>query len=134
MIINKTKKSVISIGLCLSLLFASFTVQEVYAKGKETIKTYLYSRDRVENWQCISKDHVPVPYVAIDEYLNKVYTTYYSSEKLPDGTYRIANKRGEVIVDPAKDTLRFDAFEKFLYYDGRIEPGDTGQMKYEAGE
>lgn len=134
MIRNKTKKSVISIGLCLSLLFASFTAQDVYAQGKETIKTYLYSRDRVENWQCLVKDHVPVPYVAIDEYLNKAYTTYYSSEKLSDGTYRIANKRGEVIVDPAKDTLRFDAFEKFLYYDGRIEPGDTSQMKYEAGE
>ena len=134
MITKKTKKRVSGLVLSLSLLSASFTAPDVYAQGKQTIKTYLYSRDRVENWQCYSKDHVPVPYVAINDYLNKAYTIYFSSEKLSDGTYRIANKRGEMIVDPEKDTIRFDAFERLLYYDGRIEPGNTGQMKYEAGE
>lgn len=123
-------------GIILSmvLIFTMSATSLVYADGQQNIRTYMYSKDKAEDISCYIKDDVPVPYVAVDDYLGRVYTISFSSEKLEDGTYRISNKRGQMIVDPAKDTIIFDEFERFLYLDGRIDPKDDNQVLYERQE
>ena len=124
-------KKVTGIFLSFVLIFTLTAPLYVNADSHRYISAYLYEVDNVDSLYCYMKDDVPVPYVAIDDYLDRVYTVDFSSEKQGDGIYRISNSNGYMIVDTHNDTIHFNAIEEFLYYDERKNPLDTSNTIYE---
>ena len=60
------------------------------------------------------KDGVPVPYVDVVEYMNKVYDpeNVFSLSSQGSGVYEIGNAKGNMIVDTIKDALHSDRIEQ----------------------
>ena len=79
------------------------------------------------------KEGIPVPYVDVVEYMNKVYDpkNVFSLSSEGSGAYKISNAKGDMIVDTTKDTLHSDRIEQFLYNDQKEDPTDTSEYVYE---
>ncbi|ETP71023.1 periplasmic protease [Lachnospiraceae bacterium JC7] len=79
------------------------------------------------------KEGIPVPYVDVVEYMNKVYDTVnvFSLSSQGSGVYKISNAKGNMTVDTVKDTLHSDKIEQFLYNDQRLNPTDDTEYVYE---
>jgi hypothetical protein len=79
------------------------------------------------------KEGIPVPYVDVVEYMNKVYDpkNVFSLTSEEKGVYKISNAKGDMIVDTAKDTLHSDRVEQFLYNDQKMDPTNTTEYVYE---
>ena len=79
------------------------------------------------------KEGVPVPYVDVVEYMNKVYdpANVFSLSSQGGGVYEISNAKGNMTVDTVKDTLHSDRMEQFLYNDQRLNPTDDTQYVFE---
>ena len=79
------------------------------------------------------KEGIPVPYVDITEYMNKVYdpNNVFSLSSKGSGVYEISNAKGNMTVDTDKDTLHSDKIEQFLYNDQRLDPTNTTEYVFE---
>ena len=79
------------------------------------------------------KEGIPVHYVDVVEYMNKVYDSknVFSLTSEEKGVYKISNAKGDMIVDTAKDTLHSDRVEQFLYNDQKMDPTNTTEYVYE---
>lgn len=95
---------------------AAATFVPIYADAAVISKiVFLRSIDETEQLSCVEVEGVPVPYVAVDEYYNIVYSNSCTCEKLSNNTYKLDNGRGTMIIDPAGNTIHFDEPEIFLY-------------------
>ena len=94
----------------------TFTVAP--AENKQTYETkevtaYLFDKDEETTFNCIFKDDIPVPYVRIAEYISVILKDSVTSE-INDGVNIITGANGTMVVDPEKDTIHFDRYEKFF--------------------
>ena len=119
-------------GIAMSLALAVTTVPiSAFAAGTTTRTAYLYSADNTVEMSCIDVEGMPVPYVAVDEYFNNVYTINFTCEKIGDNTYLIDNGKGTMVLDAFDDTIHFDAPEIFLYNDERYDTTNPADRVFE---
>ena len=119
----------LSILLAMTLaVLAVIPALSVSAAGEEdlyeikTLPTYLYSKDKATTTDALFTKELPtIPYLDAENFFDHIYTVDYTTTKNPDGTYSVTSKNGTMIVDVEKDTLHFDAFEKFIISDPALE-------------
>jgi len=114
----------------ISVFLSAASAADVFAYEKTDITVYIFDKDHTTTFHCISANDMPVPYVDVEEYLDSTYTIDFRTERLSDGTYKISNKNGFMIVDPGNDTIHFDQFEMFLYNECYIAPDYPEQTKF----
>jgi|GEM_PF-660378 len=126
-------KRVVSATLVAAMVITGFAFVPVTANADTVVKktAYLYSENNTVEMSCIEAPNMPVPYVAVDEYFNNVYTIPFTVSKQGNGTYVIENGKGSMILDPANDTVHFDEPEIFLYNNERYDTTSTVERVYE---
>ncbi len=87
----------------------------------KNVTAYLFNSDSKKSLRCLFRTDMNLPYINAADYLNQIYAAKFTTEKNDDGTYNVYNKNGSIIVNPEKDTVHFDAFEKVVLYD--TKPG-----------
>ena len=123
-------KSVIT-GL-LTLTLASSVLTQAYAYDVVQLEV-ADQEGKAATISGFMKEGIPVPYVDVVEYMNKVYDSknVFSLTSEEKGVYKISNAKGDMIVDTAKDTLHSDRVEQFLYNDQKMDPTNTTEYVYE---
>lgn len=94
----------------------TFTVAPAENKQTYEIKqvtALLFDENEETTFDCIFKDDIPVPYVRIAEYISVILKDSVTSE-INDGVNIITGANGTMVVDPEKDTIHFDRYEKFF--------------------
>ena len=123
-------KSVIT-GL-LTLTLASSVLTQAYAYDVVQLEV-ADQEGKAATISGFMKEGIPVPYVDVVEYMNKVYDSKNVFSLTSEGkcVYKISNAKGDMIVDTAKDTLHSDRVEQFLYNDQKMDPTNTTEYVYE---
>ena len=129
---KKELKRVVGIVLVLSLVIASVIPFDSNAYNVVPIDT----TDQDGNATILNgfkTDNVPVPYVDVVDYMNKVYdeNNQFTLEAQGGGVYKISNAKGSMTLDATNNTLHSDKIEQFLYNDQKNEPGDNLHYVYE---
>ena len=113
-------KKIAAVIVSLVILFSSLpgvgAAKDADYVAKE-LTAYLYSLDDTVTMTCLFKDGLDIPFIDPEDYLNRAYTVEFSTAKNGDGTFTVSSVNGEMVIDPAKDTIHFDCFEEFAYYD-----------------
>ncbi len=123
--------------LLASVLAVTLTVSSsmlMQACGYQTVQFEGTDPDgKAATFTGFMKEGVPVPYVDIVEYMNKVYDpkNVFSLSAQGNGVYEISNAKGNMIVDTERDTLHSDRIEQFLYNDQKQNPTDTKEYVFE---
>ena len=86
---------------------------------KKDVTAYLFDKDTKKAMTCLFRPDMNLPYINATDYLNQIYTVEFKTADNGDGTFTISDKNGGFTVDPEKDTVHFDAFEKVLFYDNK---------------
>ena len=126
------------ISLLLSLiLYALSAVVPVSAVAdnhgafqQKTVTAHLYKMDDTAKIDCLFFDDLPdVPYISAEDYLNRIHTIDFSTEDNHNGTYTVKSENGSMEVDTRKDTVHFDDFEAFTYYDS-VDANESESAEY----
>lgn len=107
---------IVTLVILLSSVPAAGAADDAGYKAKE-VTAYLYSLDDAVSLTCLFKDGLDVPFVEPEDYLNRAYTVEFSTKKNKDGTFTVSSENGDMVIDPEKNTIHFDCFEEFAYYD-----------------
>lgn len=83
----------------------------------KNVSTYVLGNDELIEMQCLFSDDMPVPYVDVEDFLNKIYEADFSTQSTDEGVYKVGNSYGEMIIDTRNDTIHFDELEQTLYRD-----------------
>ena len=126
-------KRVVSATLVAAMVITGFAFVPVTANADTVVKktAYLYSENNTVEMSCIEVPNMPVPYVAVDEYFNNVYTIPFTATNQGDGTYVIDNGKSTMVVNPADNTIHFDAPELFLYNNERYDTSSDADRVFE---
>ncbi len=129
---KKELKRVVGIVLVLTLVIASVIPFDANAYNVARIET----TDQDNNATTLNgfkTDNVPVPYVDVVEYMNKVYAenNQFSLEAQGNSVYKISNAKGSMTLDATNNTLHSDKIEQFLYNDQKQKPGNDLEYVYE---
>ena len=128
---NKELKRLVGIITVLALVVTTIIPLQADADVVVPKTAYLYSENNTIQMSCIDDPNMPVPYVAVDEYFNNVYTIPFTVSKQGDGTYVIENGKGSMVLDPANDIVHVDEPEIFLYNNERYDTTSTVDRVYE---
>lgn len=72
---------------------------------KKNVTAYLYSNDKSEEIECLfSKELSEVPYVSMEDYLDRVYTVDFTTAS-EGNIYTVTGNNMTVTVDAGKDTV-----------------------------
>ena len=152
----KNKKLKVFLLVIITVLFTLiFTNSIVKANDEPTyspkdITVYSFGLDNSNKFTCLFREDLPeVPFVNVENFLEQLYTTDYTTTKQSSDIYIVSCKNGEMEIDVANDTIHFDAFETFVYnnikyqlepspfvkehkfeYDGSNNPVDLNLKKY----
>ncbi len=129
---KKELKRVVGVILVLTLVVASVVPFDANAYNVVPIDT----TDQDGNATILNGfkiDNVPVPYVDIVDYMNKVYAedNQFTLEAQGGGVYKISNAKGSMTLDANNNTLHSDKIEQFLYNDQKQKPGNDLEYVYE---
>ena len=83
------------------------------------VTAYLYDAKTKKNFTCMFREDMNLPYISAEDYLDQVYTAKFKTTENDDGTFTVSNKNGGFKVDPEKDTVHFDAYEKVAFFDAK---------------
>ena len=118
-------KKPVSIILTLMLLLSAVIIP-ASASGssrsfqKRQVNAHIFHMSKTDTFTCLFFDDLPdVPYISAEDYLSRVYTVKFDTVDHHDGTYTVSREDGEMLVDTNKDTVHFDDFEQFCYYDSQ---------------
>ena len=127
---KKELKRVVGIVLVLTLVIAS--VIPFNASAYDAIDTTDQDGNEIL-LKGITDNSVPVPYVDVVEYMNKVYAenNQFTLEDQGNGVYKISNAKGSMTLDATNNTLHSDKIEQFLYNDQKQKPGNDLEYVYE---
>lgn len=127
---KKELKRVVGIVLVLTLVIAS--VIPFNASAYDAIPTTDQDGNEI-SLNGFTDAAVPVPYVNVVEYMNKVYAedNQFNLEDQGNGVYKISNAKGSMTLDANNNTLHSDKIEKFLYNDQKQKPGNDLEYVYE---
>lgn len=134
----KTIKSMISILLCLLILFGTAALIPVSAAERsreyteETITAHLYEMDKTAELNCLFFSDMPnTPYISATDFLSHIYRDTFTLTKMSGGVYQITNSFGDtMIVDTVKDTVHFDAFDFFTAMETAAKEGRDPEATY----
>lgn len=116
-------KKIISSATAFALLLPMLLTPSVSAAGeavsysRKEVTGYLFGMDSSETFSCLFRPDMNIPYISAADFLNQIYTAAFTTTKNSDGTYSVTNKNGAMVVDPEKDTVHFDMYEKVAYFD-----------------
>ena len=129
---KKELKRVVGIALVLALVIAS--VIPFNASAYNAIATTDQDGKEISlNGFMDENGRVPVPYVDVVDYMNKVYAenNQFTLEPQGGGVYKISNAKGSMTLDATNNTLHSDKIEQFLYNDQKQKPGNDLEYVYE---
>ena len=95
---------------------ASAEVEKASYENKE-VTGYLFDLDTKKTFDCLFRTDLNLPYISAEDYLDQLFTVDFSTSENSDGTYTVYNKNGSMVVNPEKDTVHFNFFEKLVFYD-----------------
>lgn len=129
---KKELKRVVGVILVLTLVVASVVPFDANAYNVVPINT-TDQDDNATTLNGFKTDNVPVPYVDVVEYMNKVYAedNQFTLEAQGNGVYKISNAKGSMTLDATNNTLHSDKIEQFLYNDQKQKPGNDLEYVYE---
>ena len=83
---------------------------------KKDITAYLFGMDEKTTLNCLIYSDMPsVPYVGIDDYLEKLFDTKFSVSEESSGVYSVTCSTDvPMVIDTVKDTVHCGEFEHFL--------------------
>ena len=128
---NKELKRLVGIITVLALVVTTIIPLQADADVVVQKTAYLYSEGNTTEMSCVDVEGMPVPYVAVDEYFNNVYTIPFTATNQGDGTYVIDNGKSTMVVNPADNTIHFDAPEIFLYNNERYDTSNDADRVFE---
>ena len=129
---KKGFKRTVAIALSLALVIVSFV--PLSASANDIVQYEGTDQDgKAMTISGFMKDGVPVPYVDVIEYMNKVYdaNNVFSLSSQGGGVYKISNAKGSMTLDANNNTLHSDKIEQFLYNDQKLKPGNDLEYVYE---
>ena len=131
-------KKLVSAALALitasTMLIMPATCSEAAGKNisyeKREVTAYIFDGDTEKTFTCLFRPDMNIPFISATDYLNQIYYSKFNTRSNGDGTYTVYNEIGEFVVDPGKDTVFFDEYEKVVYYDDVPEGEGTGIAEY----
>ena len=112
--------------LSLAVLLCTGPMAAAFAEGsgitEKELTAYIYSMDKTETLKCLFTSDLPdMAYISTVDFLSHAYLEEPAEAKNGDGTYTVSNSGGAMVIDPEKDTLHFDGFEKFSEIQPNVE-------------
>lgn len=125
-IIRRTLGVVTAIALIITIIPIPAQADHQYVR--RTIPAYIQSDPEPDNMECLFTEDMPVAYVNVENFLNRIYAAEFSTHSLGDGVYRISNMYGDMIINTRENTIHFDTFEQTIYRDD--DPTDVELKNY----
>lgn len=112
------KKRIVSAAAAAVFALSLFPVSAFADKApdyeKKDVTAYRYSLDKSETLQCLfMKDLPEVPYVNVEDYLDRLYTVDFTTSSEGD-VYTVSGNGFSVVTDTSKDTVTINNYDNAL--------------------
>ncbi|MBP3793418.1 MAG: hypothetical protein ILA24_05210 [Ruminococcus sp.] len=112
------KKRIVSAAAAAVFALSLFPVSAFADKApdyeKKDVTAYRYSLDKSETLQCLfMKDLPEVPYVNVEDYLDRLYTVDFTTSSDGD-VYTVSGNGFSVVTDTSKDTVTINNYDNAL--------------------
>ena len=112
------KKRIVSAAAAAVFALSLFPVSAFADKApdyeKKDVTAYRYSLDKSETLQCLfTKDLPEVPYVNVEDYLDRLYTVDFTTSSDGD-VYTVSGNGFSVVTDTSKDTVTINNYDNAL--------------------
>ncbi len=109
------KKRIVSAAAAAVFALSLFPVSAFADKApdyeKKDVTAYRYSLDKSETLQCLfTKDLPEVPYVNVEDYLDRLYTVDFTTSSDGD-VYTVSGNGFSVVTDTSKDTVTINNYD-----------------------
>lgn len=109
------KKRIVSAAAAAVFALSLFPVSAFADKApdyeKKDVTAYRYSLDKSETLQCLfMKDLPEVPYVNVEDYLDRLYTVDFTTSSNGD-VYTVSGNGFSVVTDTSKDTVTINNYD-----------------------
>lgn len=121
--------AVMILAAMLIMPAAVFAEDEYVDYEEKNVTAYMFNSKTKKTFSCLFREDMKLPFINAADYLNQIYTESFKTTDNEDGTYTISNKNGKFVVDPEKDTVHFDSFEKLVYFDAKPTP-ESKEINY----
>lgn len=112
------KKRIVSAAAAAVFALSLFPVSAFADKApdyeKKDVTAYRYSLDKSETLQCLFTKNLPeVPYVNVEDYLDRLYTVDFTTSSDGD-VYTVSGNGFSVVTDTSKDTVTINNYDNAL--------------------
>ncbi len=109
------KKRIITAAAAAVFAVSAFPLS-AFADGEaayeiKDVTSYLYSMDKSETLRCLFLNDLPeVPYVSVEDYLDRLYTVDFTTSSDGD-VYTVSGNGFSVVTDTSKDTVTINNYD-----------------------
>ena len=116
----KQNKMIVALilGLTGALSFSGTALADEPSIEEKEVTACIYEKEKTENLTVLFDDNLPgIPYVNVTDYVSHIFKIPFEEIPNADGTFRVKNKSGDIIIDPDKDTVTFESYTQLVSED-----------------